>query len=420
MLTRTRWEFTLTERRGIGGGDADGRAIDRSIDRKMSIRCDAGARGVARRRSSVSSVDAWRRRWMLRQQSANVDADARIRSARVTVKTRSKENWDTDASSADVVLFAYDAMVDATVEMTRISHAVASARWPDHVPGDAASYVEAMRTMRRCIDESTSCEGAVMIRVIADEAIIGGRTTSGGRPGPVFSAEQRFERRTRPLTVDEIISSWREIKLMSVLKWGEDVESSVGWDGRKMMPAGLQTAVDTEREDASTQIPGEQTVYEDLKPLIHSALERGSRIFVIASRGRSVASCEDVLRAAGFRVAETAEGFGVSVVSSDGFPSRGLAAANLIASTARPGERWHIIDGDVDELERFIDADFGDEYASLTQGVEITLRHAAYAYSDPAATQRANLHPRIQSLTNDSARNLAINFLGDYAHLMGR
>jgi hypothetical protein len=48
----------------------------------------------------------------------------------------------------------------------------------------------------------------------------------------------------------------------------------------------------------------------------------------------------------------------------------------------------------------------------------VTLRHAAYAFSDPAATQRANLHPRIQSLTNDSARNLAINFLGDYAHLM--
>jgi hypothetical protein len=391
----------------------------------MSMRCDAHVEGavglVARHRSlSVRRVDAWRRR--------HVDADAMRRqscSSRVmtkSVRTRAKQNDDTDGSSSssstDVVLFAYDAIVDATVEMTRVSHAVASARWPNHVPGDASSYVDAMRTMRRCIDESTSCEGVVMIRVIADEAIIGGRTTSGGRPGPVFSAEQRFERRTRPLTVDEIISSWREIKLMSVLKWGEEVESSVGWDGRKMMPAGLQAAVDAEREDASAQIPGEQTVYEDLKPLIHSALERGCRIFVIASRGRSVASCEDVLRAAGFRVAETADDFGVSVVASDGFPSRGLAAANLIASTARPGERWHIIDGDVDELERFIDADFGDEYASLTQGVEVTLRHAAYAFSDPAATQRANLHPRIQSLTNDSARNLAINFLGDYAHLM--
>ena len=34
---------------------------------------------------------------------------------------------------------------------------------------------------------------------------------------------------------------------MSVLKWGEKVESSVGWDGRRMLPLGLQEAVDRER-----------------------------------------------------------------------------------------------------------------------------------------------------------------------------
>ena len=49
-----------------------------------------------------------------------------------------------------------------------------------------------------------------MVRVIADEAIIGGRTTSGG-PGPVFSAEQRFERTDETANVDEIVSSWTEI-----------------------------------------------------------------------------------------------------------------------------------------------------------------------------------------------------------------
>ena len=101
------------------------------------------------------------------------------------------------------MLFAYDAVVDATVEMTRISHAVAAARWPENVPGDASSYVEACAHDAEVHRESTSCEGVLMVRVIADEAIIGGRTTSGGRPGPVFSAEQRFERRTRPpLTVN--------------------------------------------------------------------------------------------------------------------------------------------------------------------------------------------------------------------------
>jgi rhodanese-related sulfurtransferase len=259
-----------------------------------------------------------------------------------------------------------------------------------------------------------------MIRVISDEAIIGGRTTSGGRPGPVFSAEQRFERRTRPLTVDEIVSSWREIKLMSVLKWGEKVESSVGWDGRRMMPAGLQSAVDACRADLSRNVPGEQVVYEELKPLLHAALKRGTKIFVMASRGRSVQSCQDVLREAGFEIATSTDEFGIRVVPSDTFASRGLAAADLIATTARPGENWHIIDSDVEELERYIQADFGEAYASLTEGVRVTLRHAAYAYTTPGATQRGISNPNIQSLTNDAAQHLALNFLGDYAHLMGR
>jgi len=100
---------------------------------------------------------------------------------RMMTRAVEREGGDV-AKSTEAVLFAYDAVVDATVEMTRISHAVAAARWPENVPGDASSYVEAMRAMRRCIGESTSCEGVLMVRVIADEAIIGGRTTSGGRP----------------------------------------------------------------------------------------------------------------------------------------------------------------------------------------------------------------------------------------------
>ena len=327
--------------------------------------------------------------------------------------------------SRDVVLFAYDAVVDATVEMTRVSHAVARERWPEHVPGDASSYVEAMRTMRRAIAESTSCEAVVMVRVIADEAIIGGRTTSGGRPGPVFSNEQRFERRTRPLTVDEIVSSWPEIKLMSVLKWGEEVESSVGWDGRRMMPAGLQASVDARRMETTADgepgtSAGEQVVYEDLKPLLHAALARGSKVFVLNSRGRAVERCREIFRENGFEVAEDVDGYGVCVIPTENFASRSLAAANLIATTARPGEHWHIIDGDMDELERFKDSDLGEAYESLTRGVEVTLRHASYAYASPRATHRAHLDREIQSLTADSAKNLALNFLGGFSQVPNR
>ena len=351
------------------------------------------------------------------------EAPEATKAGRMTrrMMTRAVEREGGDvAESTEAVLFAYDAVVDATVEMTRISHAVAAARWPENVPGDASSYVEAMRAMRRCIGESTSCEGVLMVRVIADEAIIGGRTTSGGRPGPVFSAEQRFERRTRPLTVDEIVSSWTEIKLMSVLKWGEKVESSVGWDGRRMLPLGLQEAVDRERVRDRDVVEGEQVVYEDLKPLLKAAIERGTRVFVMTSPGRTVEHCRDVLRENGFDVAEKEDDVGVSVVPIDGFASRSLAAANLIATTARPGEHWNIIDGDMDELERYKMADLGEAYESLTEGVEVTLRHAGYAYASPKAIHRASLDGEIHSLTAESAKHMALNFLGDFAVLMGR
>lgn len=344
------------------------------------------------------------------------DRPARARRSRALIpRASARESERAGAAPRDVVVFAYDALVDATAEMTRVSHAAARARWPESVPGEAASYVSAMTTMRRCIPESTSCEGVVMVRVIAEEAIIGGRTTSGGRPGPVFSFQQRHERRTRPLTVDEVVSSWPEIKLMSVLKWGEEVESSVGWDGRKMMPAGLQDAVDALRV---TGVRGEQVVYEELKPLLQNALKRGCEVYVMTSRGRSVEHCRDVLLENGFAVAtDGSDEPGVSIVNTESFPSRSLAAANLIATTARPGERWYLIDGDVEELERFDEADFGDAYASLTEGVYVSLNHAAYAYASPRAIQRASMHANIHSLTADSARTMALNFLGDVAHV---
>ena len=391
----------------------DARAIDASRARpEPRARATATARGARDRatRSSGTSASASARRRRVARRAADA-SDA--------------SDDDAIERSRDVVLFAYDAVVDATVEMTRVSHAVARERWPEHVPGDASSYVEAMRTMRRAIAESTSCEAVVMVRVIADEAIIGGRTTSGGRPGPVFSNEQRFERRTRPLTVDEIVSSWPEIKLMSVLKWGEEVESSVGWDGRRMMPAGLQASVDARRMETTADgepgtSAGEQVVYEDLKPLLHAALARGSKVFVLNSRGRAVERCREIFRENGFEVAEDVDGYGVCVIPTENFASRSLAAANLIATTARPGEHWHIIDGDMDELERFKDSDLGEAYESLTRGVEVTLRHASYAYASPRATHRAHLDREIQSLTADSAKNLALNFLGGFSQVPNR
>ena len=107
---------------------------------------------------------------------------------------------------------------------------------------------------------------------------------------------------------------------------------------------------------------------------------------------------------------EDVDGYGVCVIPTENFASRSLAAANLIATTARPGEHWHIIDGDMDELERFKDSDLGEAYESLTRGVEVSLRHASYAYASPRATHRAHLDREIQSLTADSAKNWRSTF----------
>jgi hypothetical protein len=377
-------------------------------------RAIAVARWDARRSRRAVSRDAQKRVGWDRQSRNQHRCDSNYRAPRAS----GEHSGETMDERRDVVVFAYDAIVDATLEMTRVSHAVARARWPDNVPGEAASYEAAMRTMRRCLGESTSCEAVVMMRVIADEAIIGGRTTSGGRPGPVFSFEQRFERRTRPLTVDEIIASWPEIKLMSVMKWGEDLETSIGWDGRRMTPMGLQADVDAERNAREAQA-GEQVVYEDLKPLLLAALDRGSHVYVLASRGRSVESCAGVLRENGLKVWDEDEdddtGCGIRVVSTDTYASRGLAAAHVIATNSNPGERWYIVDGDIDELERFREADLGEAYDALTLGVDVSLQHAGYAYASPRQVQRASLDPHIELLTDASARNLAINFFGTYA-----
>ena len=104
--------------------------------------------------------------------------------------------------------------------------------------------------------------------------------------------------------------------------------------------------------------------------------------------------CRDVLRENGFDVAERGRRR-VSVVSRLTASPRRLVAANLIATTARPGEHWNIIDGDMDELERYKMADFGEAYESLTEGVEVDASHAGYPYASPKAIHRASLDGEI-------------------------
>ena len=47
-------------------------------------------------------------------------------------------------------------------------------------------------------------------------------------------------RTTRPLNLREVVASWDEIKLHASMKFGCELETNVGWEGRTVQPAGLQ------------------------------------------------------------------------------------------------------------------------------------------------------------------------------------
>ena len=46
----------------------------------------------------------------------------------------------------------------------------------------------------------------------------------------------------------EVVAGWDEIKLHASMKFGNRVETNVGWEGRTVAPAGLQAMVDDVRE----------------------------------------------------------------------------------------------------------------------------------------------------------------------------
>ena len=83
----------------------------------------------------------------------------RMMTRRIAPRAVENERGDV-AESTEAVLFAYDAVVDATVEMTRISHAVAAARWRRTSPGTLLSDGEATgAAMRRCIGNPRRVRG---------------------------------------------------------------------------------------------------------------------------------------------------------------------------------------------------------------------------------------------------------------------
>ena len=211
-------------------------------------------------------------------------------------RASSVEVADTVASvqTQHVVCVSFDAIVDATSEMALVGFEAARRFWPGEIPGEADDYADVFAMLAPCLDESSSFEAALMVRVMAEEnlaartrfrlelrarkqarlrmekeenaelerattakrrerlaALDAERAEALARRRKEYAEETerlRAGRRTRPLNLREVVAGWDEIKLHASVKFGNRVETNVGWEGRTVAPAGLQAMVDDVRE----------------------------------------------------------------------------------------------------------------------------------------------------------------------------
>ena len=70
-----------------------------------------------------------------------------------------------------VVCMSFDTLVDATDEMCLVGHEAARRFWPKKIPGGPNDYADVFRMLMPCLEESSSFEGALMVRVMAEENI---------------------------------------------------------------------------------------------------------------------------------------------------------------------------------------------------------------------------------------------------------
>lgn len=222
-----------------------------------------------------------------------------------------------------VVCMSFDTLVDATDEMCLVGHEAARRFWPKKIPGTPAEYADVFRMLMPCLEESSSFEGALMVRVMAEENIAERtrfRLMLKRRKAERLKAEaaeraameravtakqrERFEleatrraaelaarreeykremdrmtagRTTRPLNLREVVAAWDEIKLHASMKFGCDLQTDVGWEGLTVQPAGLQRVVNEVREafgDGTVTLSRDDTADDDEEDDEEEELER--------------------------------------------------------------------------------------------------------------------------------------------------
>ena len=318
-------------------------------------------------------------------------------------RASSVEVADTVASvqTQHVVCVSFDAIVDATSEMALVGFEAARRFWPGEIPGEADDYADVFAMLAPCLDESSSFEAALMVRVMAEEnlaartrfrlelrarkqarlrtekeenaklerattakrrerleALDAERAEALARRRKEYAEETerlRAGRRTRPLNLREVVAGWDEIKLHASMKFGNRVETNVGWEGRTVAPAGLQAMVDDVREafaagtmrlSADDTAPDDEeeeeeeeetrrdvlrmskkknaatrprsaenvspkrrwldshTLHHGAGAFIETCRARGHEVVVLGGPGRSAEQCREVLAHLGVRVAE--------------------------------------------------------------------------------------------------------------------
>ena len=244
-------------------------------------------RGRFRRAPAPRSRTPPRRGARIAPRAAGVDDDAAPPSGAAASSSSSPR-------TQHVVCVSFDAVVDAADETCLVGVEAARRFWPRKIPGATSDYADVFRTLVPCLEESSSFESALMVRVMAEENLAA-RTrfrealrrrkarrlreeaaheekmrravTAKQRERLELEARERaaaLERkraeyraenarlrngmRTRPLNAREVVAGWEEIKVAAAMKFGCDLETSVGWEGLVVTPRGLQATVNDVRE----------------------------------------------------------------------------------------------------------------------------------------------------------------------------
>ena len=244
----------------------------------------------ARARAGFRSSKAGAARTLVKRNASSADGNRDYNDNDID----GNEHHLTLPRTTHVVCMSFDTLVDATDEMCLVGHEAARRFWPKKIPGTPAEYADVFRMLMPCIEESSSFEGALMVRVMAEENIAERtrfRLMLKRRKAERLKAEaaeraameravtakqrERFEvasarkaaelaarreeykremdrmtagRTTRPLNLREVVAAWDEIKLHASMKFGCDLQTDVGWEGLTVQPAGLQRVVNEVRE----------------------------------------------------------------------------------------------------------------------------------------------------------------------------